>query len=246
MQIFFARFSTQGDKLATYEYDSTNGQAKLWFNDSNVYAPKYTITFQQKVRDMQWSPCGSYIAVCGDKIEILSGHDLQRLHVSSADQYFDEYAMSCAWNDCSTQLAIGSSHGRVLVIDPNYDINHALMFLKDSSINNLQYFGTVQEIQVTSRQGQNIFVESQALSAYFSTGDVIFDLRVRLCYCTTRVQTDLIKGMAKWNADKTMLAVVGYYSNSPQILSAKFFNQFGDIMTSVDRVLQLPRVPTVS
>ena len=106
-QVLIARFSPQGDKLATY---ASSGQALLWTNSANLYVLSCTITVEQKVRDLQWSPCGTYIAVCGDKMEILSGIDFQSLHVRSTDPFI--YCISCARNECSTQLALSSQHVR--------------------------------------------------------------------------------------------------------------------------------------
>ena len=194
------------------------------------------------MRDLQWSPCGTYIAVCGDKMEILSGIDFQSLHVRSTDPFI--YCISCAWNECSTQLALNTFGGKVVVFDPNYDVDQASSnFNNDVPIKCLQYYGPVQEIRVSSKQGPKISIESQALSAYLINGVVIFNMKVRLSHChTVRVQTHLVKGLVEWNTSKTILAVVGSHHDSPQILSAKFFNQKGVIVMSIDRVLRLPNV----
>ena len=132
------------------------------------------------------------------------------------------------------------------MFDPNYDVDQASSnFNNDVPIKCLQYYGPVQEIRVSSKQGPKISIESQALSAYLINGVVILNMKVRLSHChTVRVQTHLVNGLVEWNTSKTILAVVGSHrdSRSPQILLAKFFNQKGVIIMSMDRVLRLPNV----
>ena len=199
------------------------------------------------MRDLQWSSCGNYIAVCGDRIQILSGIDFECLHSGDIEPYMDY--ISCAWNDCSTQLAFGTTQSEVVLVSHNPGIDPAFMLIdeKDESVKSLHFYGPVKEIQVFSRHDeQRIVTESQAVSAYLNNGDVVFDLRVRRNRYAARVQTHLVEGLAEWNSDKTILAVVGYQQDSPQILSARFFTQEGETITLVDRVLQIPEKLIVS
>ena len=250
-QVLIVRFSPKGDRLATYD---SSGHTKLWTNRIGLYSPTYDITIEQTVCDMQWSPCGYFIAVCGEHcyIQMLSGTNYQILHVGDIDsfQYSEPLVdfMSCAWNDCSTQLALGTSTGEVVVVNPNDDVHcsSTLIGKDDDVIKSLNFFGPVQEIQVSSRQGPKIFIDSQALSVYLNNGEVIFNLRIQINCYSVRIQTHLVDGMAERSTDGTTLAVIGYQSNSPRILAARFLDQHGDTIISVDRVLQLPQEPDVS
>ena len=249
MQVRIVRFKPQGDRLATYD---SWGCIKLWNNRANVYGQDCAVTITQIVKDMQWSTCGFYIVLCGEEgyVQIISGSNCQRLYTSqvvSPHLYTTKVEfMCCSWNVCNTQVVLGTTKGEIFAIDPNEEGQFIFTSVdrEGISVRSLQFFGAIQEIIVTTRHGPKL-VETQSVSVYLSNGEVVYFPTVISHYCAC-IQTHLIGGLAQWNTDQSVLAIVGSRYESPQILAARFLDRHGNTILSVDRALQLPQEPNVS
>ena len=244
LQVRLVRFRPQGDRLATYD---SWGNIKLWANRANVLALESSLSTTMVVTDMQWSSCGFYVVICGEEgyIQILSGMNGQRLFVTQvvAPHRFSTQAefTCCTWNKSNTQIALGTRRGEVFGIDPNEE-GHFIFTTLDRegvAVQSLHFFGPVHEIPMNTRNGEKM-TATQSLSLYLSNGDIVFfpTLISKFCAC---VKTQLIKGIAQWNSEDTLLAVVGHREEAHQVLGARFLDAHGDILLTVNQALCIPQ-----
>ena len=166
------RWRPQGDRLATYD---SWGTVKIWRNRSNVLALDFDFTTSVLVRDMQWSPCGLYIAICGEEGELqvfsgLNGISIFAIQVVSSTQHSTHAEFTClTWNKVSTRLALGTAKGELIDTDPtqNGQFISIMMMHEHVPVCHAQYFGPTEEVHLHNEQAA-----SQSLSLYMEDGEV--------------------------------------------------------------------------
>lgn len=240
------RWRPQGDRLATYD---SWGNIKVWKNRAKVLALDFDYSITAVVRDMQWSHCGFYIAVCTEDghLQIFSG--LNGTYIFSiqvvTSSAFGSHAQftSLSWNKPTTSIALGTERGEVIDIDP---LQHgrfmATMVVREGTpVLHACYFGPVKEINIVTSEG-NQSLSTQSLSLYLANGEVaIFrNLSSACCMC---VHTRIVNGRAMWNEAQTILAVVGYYGSITQhqmassFIAARLLDNDGNILLTVEHLI---------
>ena len=193
------RWKPQGDKLVSYD---SWGNIRGWKNRSKVFALDFQCTVVQPVSDIQWSPCGTYIALCGEEgqVQVMSGHDgavIFAINAVSTTGYgaYAEFT-SLSWNSTSTRIALGTGKGEVIEVDPHNNGRFLSMMSMHENVpvRQVDYFGSLQYFfhpDAAGRpasvvvDGQESWVASQSLSLYMEDGEVaIFPLIAEThCYC---------------------------------------------------------------
>ncbi len=202
----FVRWSPLGDKLVSYD---GWGNVRIWKIRSNIFASEYECSTVTPVTDIQWSPCGMYIAICGEEgqLQVISGHDgsiVFAIH-AIATSSFGSYAefTSLTWNSTSTRIALGTGKGEVIEVDPHQNGKFLMMMSMHEgvSVRHVEYFGSVEYFQEPDRRqgGDGVvdrelqdWIPSQSLSLYMQDGEVaMFPTATETqCYC---VQVRIIK-----------------------------------------------------
>lgn len=236
-QVNQVRFRPQGNWIATYD---SQGNVSLWRNRAKVFALEYSIATNIVVTDLQWSDCGYFLVVCGvdGHVQIFSGLNGQKLYstqvISPNHPNYKPLFTSCTWNKSSTQIALGTDKGEVFGIDP-HEAGHIIFTTVEQegiAVQNLNFFGPTHDIPMATRYGERI-VSTQSLSLYLSNGDVVFFPTLISQYCTC-VQTELVRGIARWNTEETVLAVVGYRADLHNSIAARFIDPQGEILITVN------------
>ena len=204
------RWSSRGDKLASYD---SWGKINIWRNRANILSKEFQISTAVSVTDMQWSPCGYYLILCGKEghVQMISGingitfFSIQveaTLHHSGKTQF-----TCCTWNKPGSRVALGTEAGEVVLMDPNSNGRSisTVILRRDVPIQSLGWFGPITDC--TTRSGE--LYQSQSLSAYHNSGSVLFLTNVSnpRCFCS---ETGVHNGKMAWNSSETLLAVVGF------------------------------------
>ena len=124
---------------------------------------------------MQWSPCGLYIAICGEEGELqlfsgLNGISIFAIQVVSSTQHSTHAEFTClTWNKTSTRLALGTAKGELIDTDPtqNGQFISIMMMHENVPVRHAQYFGPTEELHLNNEQ-----TASQSLSLYMEDGEV--------------------------------------------------------------------------
>ena len=216
---------------------------KIWKSRANVLAINNELTTTVAIKDIQWSSCGHYIAICGEDGHLqlysgFSGANVFSVQVLNSSQWSNSYAQftSISWDSNGTRLAVGTERGEVMDVDTD----RYGQFIKTTIIRQevpviyVKYYGAVQEFEV-QRGGVKSYVQS--LSAYLANGEVaIFqNLASNRCSC---IYTGITNGQAQWNSNESLLAIVGYYI-SGNTLAARFMDAHGNITFSINQLLPI-------
>ena len=113
---------SDGDRLASYD---SWGRLIIWTSRAKTLDYKLDIKTSILVTDMQWSPCGYYLLLCGREGHVQSFSTVNRINLFSiqvettrSDNMKVELTC-CAWNRPGTRVALGTENGEVVIIDPN-------------------------------------------------------------------------------------------------------------------------------
>ena len=218
-----------GDCLASYD---SWGRLIIWRNYANTLAYRLDIKTSILVTDMQWSPCGYYLFLCGregyiQSFSVINGINLFSIQIETTRSGNKAEFTCCVWNRPGTRVALGTENGEVVIIDPRGDVqlisivSVSVSMYKGISVQGLEWYGPI-----TMCKGRNgVLCESQYLSAYQKNGDVVlfeplFDPEFK---CN---RTGVVDGAAVWNSRFSLMAVIGY-EESNQCPIAKFLNSTG-------------------
>lgn len=167
------------------------GNLIVWKNRSNIFASDFTFTVVTPITDIQWSPCGMYIALCGDEgqLQVVSGNDgstVFAIHAVSTSLYGRYAEFNClSWNVDSTRIVLGTSRGEVIEVDPNQNGRFLSMMTmhENTPVCKVDYFGRVEYFKVQPERNQERGVDNiagdddgwlacQGLSVYMEDGEV--------------------------------------------------------------------------
>lgn len=149
---------------------------------------------------------------------------------------------SLSWNKSITCMALGTERGEVIDVDPIQQgrFISTLIVRENVPVLNVCYYGPMKEVDIMTPEGSQTLI-TQSLSLYLANGEVaIFhNLSSASCMC---VHTRIVNGVAQWNSKQTLLAVVGYHARSPGLptppyITARFLNEEGNIIMSMDRLI---------
>ena len=175
------RWKPQGDKFISYD---SWGNVCIWNNRSNIYALDFEFTTVIPVSDIQWSPCGTYIAICGEEgqLQIIAGHNgttIFAIHAISTSSYgtYAEFT-SLSWSASSTRIALGTRKGEVIEVDPHQNGQFLSMMTMHENVpvRKVEYFSSPHCFKETinpdnySRHKEND--STQSLSLYMDDGEV--------------------------------------------------------------------------
>ena len=218
-----------GDRLASFD---SLGRLIIWRNRANVLAFELDIKTSLLITDMQWSPCGYYLFLCGRQGHIqsfstVSGINFFSIQVEAANGSNKKAEFTCcAWNQPSTNVALGTEDGEVVIIDPS-DRGRSITTMcmhKEIPVQSLEWYGPV----TTHTKRSGVSYKSQSLSAYLKNGDVIlFESPIDLEVNCNR--TGVQDGAAVWNSSHSLLAVIGYKKTNRRPI-AKFLNNRGYVL----------------
>lgn len=191
------------------------------------------------VKDIKWSTCGCYIAICGEEghMQLLSGINgaqIFALQVVTSPRYGSYAQFTClSWNKSITSIVLGTERGEIIDIDPLHQgrFVSTVIVRENIPIRYISYYGPLR----STNDGTGTAVITQSLSLYLANGEVaIFqNLSSANCVC---VHTRIINGLAQWNSTQTVLAVVGY-SPLSMYLSARFLDTEGLMLHTIDQLL---------
>ena len=234
-------------RLASYD---SWGRIIIYQNRANVLAYQFKVKTGVIVADMQWSPCGYYIAICGNDghIQMLSavnGMALFAVQVEAANHRARPDFTCCAWNEPGTRVALGTSNGEILLLNPaDNGSNISTISLRGGlSVLSIEWYGEVK----TCHETDGTSYKSQSLSVYLNNGDVILFKAVAHTECVCS-KTRTVDGIALWNSTHTLLAVVGYKkgaTGSPSPI-VRFLDNRGYVLFTVSEGLKPTPRPKVS
>ena len=240
IQIRLVRWMPDGDRLASYD---SWGRLIIWKNRANVLAYELDIKTSLLVTDMQWSPCGYYLFLCGREGHVqlfssINGMNLFSIQVEATNSNSKKAEFTCcSWNKPATRVALGTENGEVVVIDPsdNGRSISTISMLKGITVQSLEWYGPI----TTCKRRNGVNYETQSLSAYLKNGDVmLFKSLVHPdVHCS---RTMVVDGLAVWNSSSTILAVVGYKKTN-RCPIVRFLNNKGYILFTLKD--GLPTVP---
>lgn len=241
-QVRVVRWSPSGDRLATYD---SWGRIIIWRNRANILAYLQQVKTPLTVTDMQWSPCGYYIIVCGKEgnVQMFSGINmvsLMSLQLEATTQFSTLQRpnfTTCAWNQTISRIALGTQTGEIVLLDPSniHTSISSVSIKKDISVQSIQWYGPVAKCFTRDGGSYN----SQSLSAYLENGTVVLIKSVSSPHCVYS-QTGVHNGVMAWNSSNTLLAVVGY-SREDSTPLIRFVNQCGRTMFTLYNAL--PHTP---
>jgi hypothetical protein len=244
----FVRWRPQGDKLVTYD---SWGNLKIWKNRANVLALDHETTTTVVVKDIQWSHCGNYIALCGEDGHLqmfsgVTGMNLFSVQVitSSLSNTYAQFT-TLTWNESTTRLAICTDHGEVMDADPSYNGRFISTTIVRETIPILyaKYFGPVKEYEVETVFG-NQKLSTQSLSLYLANGEVAIFQNLSSTHCMC-VHTRIINGKAQWNSTESVLAIVGCpifrgrRGNNQSCLAARLIDGDGNILLTIEHLISI-------
>ena len=229
-----------GDRLASYD---SWGRLIIWKNRANVLAYELDIKTSLLVTDMQWSPCGYYLFLCGreghvQSFSTINGINLFSIQVeaTNSDNKKAEFTC-CAWNRPATRVALGTENGEVVIIDPS-DNGRSISTIsmhKGIPVQSLEWYGPI----TTCKKRSGGLYQSQSLSAYLKNGDVM--LFKSLTHADVNCsRTLVVDGAAVWNSSSSLLAVIGYKKTN-RCPIARFLNNQGYILFTL--LNGLPSIP---
>lgn len=235
------RWRSQGDRIATC--DSWGG-IKIWKNRANVLAVDFEFITTVLVRDMQWSCCGYYIAICGEEGHLqvfsgLNGANIFAIQLVAALRFSSQAQFSCcSWNSSGTRIALGTERGEVVDVDTTDDGQTVLTIgVRDGvPVLSTHYFGPAKEITKHTSSREAVAVPTQSLSVYLSSGEV----RIFPTICSGQsicVQTRVVNGTSAWNGNGELMVVVGQRSQGSMSTIARFIDSNGNILLTVDNLL---------
>ena len=239
MQVKVVRWMPDGDRLASYD---SLGKLIIWRNRANVLAYELSIKTSLLFTDIQWSPCGYYIFLCGreghvQSFSTVTGLNLFSIQVEATRSGNKKAEFTCcAWNRPGTRVALGTENGEVVIIDPsdNGRSVSTICMHKGISVQSLEWYGPV-----TMCKRNGVPYESQCLSAYLKNGDVMFfeSLFHSDVHCN---KTGVVDGTAVWNSGFSLMAVIGYKKSNRRPI-AKFLNNRGyAVFTLKDGLPSIP------
>ena len=240
MQVLLVRWMPNGDRLASYD---SWGKIISWRNRVNILVSDFQISVPFTVTDMQWSPCGYYLFICGRDGHIqmysgVSGLNLFTLQVQAISPLSSKPSFTCcAWNLPRTRIALGARSGEIIMLSPqdNGAYLSTMAIRRGVPLQSIQWYGPVDLCQ--TREGASY--ESQSLFALLKNGNVVlFDNLSGPGYITT--ETGVCSGFASWNSANTLLAVVGYKSDLSSPL-VRFLNSRGYVIYSIAALPPIPR-----
>ena len=218
-----------GDRLASYD---SWGKLIIWRNRANVFAYELDIKTSLLVTDMQWSPCGYYLFLCGreghvQSFSTVNGLNLFSIQVEATNSNGKKAEFTCcAWNRPATRMALGTENGEVVIIDPsdNGRSISTICLYKGIPVQSLEWYGSV----TTCRKRSGVSYESQHLSVYLKNGDVmLFESLISENVSCNR--TGIVDGAAVWNSSFSLMAVIGYKKKNRRSI-AKFLNNRGYVL----------------
>ena len=236
--------------MATYD---SWGAIKVWKNRANVLAMDFEFTTKILIRDLQWSSCGYYIAMCGEEgnLQVFSGLNgtnifaiqlVAPLHFSSQAQF-----SCCSWNSSGTRIALGTERGEVVDVDTTNDGQTVLTIgVRDGvPVLSTHYFGPVKEITKHTSSGEAVAVPTQSLSVYLTSGETrIFPtISSGQSIC---VQTSIVNGTSAWNSSGDLMVVVGQRGQGSLSTVACFMDPNGNVLLTVTNLLPCYPKPEVS
>ena len=226
------RWMPNGDRLASYD---SWGRIIIWKNRANILAYDLEIKTSLLVTDMQWSPCGYYLLLCGreghvQSFSAINGLNLFSIQVEATNSNSKKAEFTCcSWNRPGTRVALGTENGEVVVIDPS-DNGRSISTIsmhKGIPVLSLEWYGDVS----TCMKRSGVTYETQSLSAYLKNGDVM--LFKSLDHPDVNFsRTSVVDGRAVWNSSSTVLAVVGY-KKTVRSSMVRFLNDQGYILFTV-------------
>ena len=230
------RWAPSGQRLASYD---SWGKIILWKNRANILACDFEITTNSLVTDMQWSPCGYNVIICGKEGHIqlfsgLSGVVFFSIQLCAPRlQDFRATLSSCAWNRLGNQVALATEKGEVMLLDPtsNGQLLSTLTLREGVAVGDIEWFGPPRSCQTKHEKDYHW----QKLTAYLKNGEVVFfsDYSPPTCVST---KTSIIDGRAKWSSNSKILAVVGHSATSSTPL-VQLLNTKGDVTATVHQAL---------
>ena len=238
------RWRPSGDRLASYD---SWGRVIIWMNRANVLAYEFQITTQLIVADFQWSPCGYYSLLCGKEGQIqlfsgVNGTSFFSVQIeSTSEPNLKAEFVCCAWNSPATRVALGTENGEIIIVNPEEggnSVSTVTLGKKGAAIQSLAWYGPI----ITIRKATGDKYKSQGLSVYLRNGDIVLFKSITCPECL-RSKTGVVDGVAAWNKDQTLWAIVGYKKNSSAASTpiARFVNREGYILFSLSE--GLPMVP---
>ena len=239
-QVHIVRWMPDGDQLATYD---SWGRIVIWKNRANILAYFHQIRTPLTVTDMQWSPCGYYLLICGKHGNIqmfssVNGMTLLSLQLQTPSRFSTTAHFTCCmWNQPTTRVALGTKTGELVLLNPDNGGSSvsSVSIKKGIPIHSIQWYGPVRKCTTSGGADYN----SQSLSAYLRNGIIVLFRSVSSPKCVYS-ETDVLDGILAWNSSNTMLAVVGYskQDSSPLIC---FINQQGYTIFTLHNAL--PHIP---
>ena len=229
-----------GDRLATYD---SWGTLIIWSSHAKTLAYNLDIKISILVTDMQWSPCGYYLFLCGREGHVQSFSTVNKINFFSIqvettrnDNKKAEFTC-CACNRPGTRVAIGTENGEVVIINPS-DNGRSISTIplsKSFSVQSLEWYGPVTKCK--KRNG--VLYASQYLSVYQKNGDVV--LFESLFHSNVKcIRTGVVDGAAVWNSKFSLMAVIGYEESNRRPI-VKFLNSRGDaVFTLRDGLPSIP------
>lgn len=209
-QVRLVCWMRDSDRLASYD---SWGRIIIWKNRANVLAYELDIKTSLLVTDMQWSPCGYYLFLCGREGHVqlfsaINGMNLFSIQVEATNSNNKKAQFTrCSWNKPGTRVALGTENGEVVIIDPS-DNGRSISTIsmhKGIPVESLEWYGPI----TTCKKRTGVSYETQSLSAYLRNGDVML-FKSLVSPDVNCSRTNVIDGLAVWNSSCTLLAVVGY------------------------------------
>ena len=240
LQVLLVRWMPNGDRLASYD---SWGKIISWRNRVNILVCDFQVSVPFAITDMQWSPCGFYLFICGKEGHIqmysgINGLNLFTLQVEAISPLCSKPSFTCcAWNQPQTRIALGTHCGEIIMLNPrdNGAYLSTMAIWRGVPLQNIQWYGPVAPCQTRDGVGY----ESQSLFALLKNGNVVlFDNLSNPGYTTT--ETGVCSGFAAWNSSNTLLAVVGYKSDLSSPL-VRFLNPGGFVIYTIAALPPLPR-----
>ncbi len=155
----------------------------------------FELTTTTPVSDIQWSPCGTYIALCGEEGQLqvitgLNGGTVFALHAFSTTAYstYAEFT-SLSWNRSSTRIALGTRKGEVIEVDPHQNGQFLTMMTmhRNVSVRQVEYFSSSNCFKAMADQSnggqRDRDNKSQSLSLYMEDGEVAIFPTVSETHC---------------------------------------------------------------
>ena len=191
----FVQWRPQGDRLVTYD---SWGNVRMWKNRSNILALDFEYTVTTPVSDIQWSPCGSYVAMCSDEgqLHVISGNTgitIFAVHAISATVYGSHAEFTClSWDHSSSRIALGTAKGEVIEVDTtsNGQFQSIMEMHENVPVRQVHYFGCASSnsscegvpSEIRDRGGN--MTESLSLSLYMEDGEVAIFPTIMETHCT--------------------------------------------------------------